>query len=179
MIIKYHSDKIALVFLLTFLLLLLWSGVSYSTDSHFFPTPMATFDAFAELLLTGELGTHISSSLTRVAIGFLIGISLALALACVSFFARPLRHAINFYVDLARSIPPIALIPFAILWFGIGTAPALFLVGFASFFPTYTSALGGLLNVPLEQVQAAKTLGSTKMQLGSGPINWVSFCGVL
>ncbi|MFX7052422.1 hypothetical protein ABTH91_20515, partial [Acinetobacter baumannii] len=74
-------------------------------------------------------------SLYRVVAGFLIGAGLALPLGLLMGSSQRIYGLMNLTVQVIRPIPPIAYIPLAILWFGLGNPPALFLISLGAFFP--------------------------------------------
>jgi NitT/TauT family transport system permease protein len=86
-------------------------------------------------LLSGELIQDTSASFFRVTVGFLIGLGLALPLGLVMGASTQLYNVLNPLLQILRPIPPIAYIPLAILWFGLGNPPAFFLISLGAFFP--------------------------------------------
>ena len=66
----------------------------------------------------------------------------------------------NPLVQLLRPIPPIAYIPLAILWFGLGNPPAFFLISLGAFFPVLMNTIAGVRNVDAIYVRAAQNLGA-------------------
>jgi len=111
-------------------------------------------------LLSGELPHDALTSLMRVAGGFAIGAGLALPLGLV-MGARPAAYALlNPILQLLRPIPPIAFIPLAILWFGLGNPPAFFLISLGAFFPVLMNTIAGVRNVDGIYIRAAKNLGA-------------------
>lgn len=113
-----------------------------------FPSPARVLAGFAEEIRTGRLFNDIVVSLFRVGMGFfaavLIGIPLGLLLGLHPRLRRSLNPAINFF----RSLSPLAWIPFAILWFGIGDLPAIFLIFLASVFPLTMATMVAVCGIP-------------------------------
>lgn len=110
--------------------------------------------------LSGELIQDAASSLYRVVVGFLIALVLALPLGlCMGAMPR-LYRLFNPLVQLLRPIPPIAYIPMAILWFGLGNPPALFLIALGAFFPVLMSTIAGVRQVDDIYVRAARSMGA-------------------
>ena len=129
------------------------------------PTPTQSFVALAKLLVSGELNESIAVSLYRVFTGYCIGCVLGLGLGILTSTSKIAEFTITPILELLRPIPPVAFVPLAILWFGLGNGPALFLVAFASFFPTFTSTVSGINTVASNHIDAALTLGANKVQL--------------
>jgi len=116
-------------------------------------------------LLSGELPHDALTSLMRVAGGFAIGAGLALPLGLV-MGARPAAYALlNPILQLLRPIPPIAFIPLAILWFGLGNPPAFFLISLGAFFPVLMNTIAGVRGVDAIYLRAARNLGASEWTL--------------
>jgi NitT/TauT family transport system permease protein len=115
--------------------------------------------------LSGELPHDAVASLLRVVGGFAIGAGLALPLGLV-MGARPLVHdLLDPVVQILRPIPPIAYIPLAILWFGLGDPPAFFLISLGAFFPVLMNTIAGVRNVDAIYLRAARNLGAGEWTL--------------
>ncbi|HTP27740.1 MAG TPA: ABC transporter permease [Anaeromyxobacteraceae bacterium] len=115
--------------------------------------------------LSGELPQDAAASLLRIAIGFTLGASLALPLG-LAMGAWPLAHALlNPVLQILRPIPPIAFIPLAILWFGLGSPPALFLIALGAFFPVLMNTIAGVRAVDSIYLRAARNLGAGQWTL--------------
>ena len=111
-------------------------------------------------LFSGELVVDTLTSLYRVVVGFAIGAGLALPLG-LAMGASPRVYAwMNPLVQLLRPIPPIAYIPLAILWFGLGNPPAVFLIALGAFFPVLMNTIAGVRQVDGIYLRAARSLGA-------------------
>ncbi len=123
------------------IILLLWELVSRFSgwSSQVFPGPLRVLESIGEMLQDGTLLQHAAASLYRVTVGFyiaaLLGIPLGILIGRVALAYRMLNPLIQFL----RPISPLAWIPLAMLWFGIGDKPAIFLIFLASFFPIVVS----------------------------------------
>ena len=126
--------------------------------------PLEPYDpaagAWLRWALSGELIEDALTSLMRIAGGFAIGAGLALPLGLV-MGARPLAYQLlNPVLQLLRPIPPIAYIPLAILWFGLGNPPAFFLISLGAFFPVLMNTIAGVRSVDAIYLRAARNLGA-------------------
>jgi NitT/TauT family transport system permease protein len=110
--------------------------------------------------LSGELPGDAATSLTRVGVGFTLGAALALTLGLLMGAKSAVYELFNPIVQVLRPIPPIAFIPLAILWFGLGNAPALFLISLGAFFPVLMNTIAGVRNVDAIYIRAARNLGA-------------------
>ncbi|MFT3913740.1 MAG: ABC transporter permease [Anaeromyxobacteraceae bacterium] len=128
--------------------------------------PVEAYDpaagSYVAWLFSGELPHDALASLVRVGGGFALGAGLALPLGLV-MGARPMAYALfNPLVQILRPIPPIAYIPLAILWFGLGNPPAFFLISLGAFFPVLMNTIAGVRHVDGIYLRAARNLGASE-----------------
>jgi NitT/TauT family transport system permease protein len=124
------------------------------------PAPSAVAQKWLAGVVSGELPRDAAASLLRVALGFLVGAGLALP-AGLAMGAYPRVHELfNPLVQVLRPIPPIAFIPLAILWFGLGNPPSVFLIAIGAFFPVLMNTIAGVRQVDAIYVRAARNLGA-------------------
>jgi NitT/TauT family transport system permease protein len=129
------------------------------------PTPDAVARGFVELFRDGSLLSDAVASLRRVIVGFAIASISAVPLALLMSLSRPFALLFSPIVAFLRPIPPIAWIPIAILWFGIGNAPSYFITALAAFFPIFLNTYAGGQAVRPEHINAARSLGATSFAL--------------
>ncbi|MBL8473242.1 MAG: ABC transporter permease [Rhodocyclaceae bacterium] len=126
---------------------------------YVFPSPQSVARAFAEDMRSGRLFDDAVVSFYRVTLGFglavALGVPAGLLLGTRLIVREGLLPAVNFF----RSLSPLAWIPFAILWFGIGDAPAVFLIFMASFFPLVLALSGAVATVPKVYFQVGAEYG--------------------
>ena len=100
--------------------------------------PLEAYDpattSYWKWFFSGELIHDLLASLYRVAVGFFVGAGLALPLGLMMGASTHIYDYLNPLVQVVRPIPPIAFIPLAILWFGLGDPPAVFLISLGVFF---------------------------------------------
>ena len=122
-----------------------WWGSSVNAWNRFLlPSPQAVFQAAAELSEEGILFSHIQSSLLLVLKGF--GAACLLGFPMGVFFGftpRLLRYA-NSSLEFIRHIPPIALVPLFILWFGLGNGTKIVTIALAAIFPIFLNTFTAL-----------------------------------
>ncbi len=127
--------------------------------------PMMPFDpaegTYVTWLFSGELLHDAAASLYRVVMGFLIGAGLALPIGLLMGTSDTVYRLMNPLLQILRPIPPIAYIPLAILWFGLGNPPAFFLISLGAFFPVLMNTIGGVRTVDAIYVRAARNLGAS------------------
>ncbi|MBB6097983.1 NitT/TauT family transport system permease protein [Deinobacterium chartae] len=108
----------------------------------------------------GKLGLAVLNSLRRVLIGYAVAVALGLLLGAVLAASRPLRETVGGWLTAVQSIPSIAFVPLAILWFGLNERAVLFVVILEGFIPVALSVSSALLNVPPALRIAGRTLGA-------------------
>jgi NitT/TauT family transport system permease protein len=131
--------------------------------------PYKAFDpaegSYLAWLFSGELVGDALTSLMRVGVGFAIGAGLALPIGLVMGARPKVYELLNPMVQILRPIPPIAFIPLAILWFGLGNPPAFFLISLGAFFPVLMNTVTGVRNVDAIYLRAARNLGAGEWTL--------------
>lgn len=111
---------------------------------------------------SGELFGDLWASFYRVFLGFCIGAGLALPLGLIMGASRRMYDYCNPILQVLRPIPPIAFIPLAILWFGLGNPPAVFLISLGTFFPVLMNTVVGVRSVDSIYIRAAQNLGANR-----------------
>ena len=131
--------------------------ISYASPQE--PFNSATM-SYVVWFFSGELPHDAVATIFRVTVGFAIGAGLALPLGLLmGNFNRIYRH-FNPLIQVLRPIPPIAYIPLAILWFGLGNPPAFFLISLGAFFPVLMNTIAGVRSVDSVYIRAAQNLGA-------------------
>ncbi len=123
------------------------------------PSPADVARAFAIEVRTGRLFADVIASLYRVAWGFATGVVAAVPLGLVVGRSAAVRTAVLPWINFFRSLSPIAWIPFAIVWFGIGDPPAIFLIFLATFFQIALATAAASSAVPKVYYRVAQELG--------------------
>ncbi|WP_319411328.1 ABC transporter permease [uncultured Cohaesibacter sp.] len=133
-------------------------------NAYLLPPPVEVWTAAVDLWGKGLLAEHIEVSLMRVLVGFALSGSSALLLAALNYRFPLIRRMTFLPLEAIRVIPPLALVPLLILWFGIGEGSKLAVIILASFFPVYLSALTALQTVDPKLLQMAQTLNLNKLE---------------
>ena len=162
------------VAVIVFCVALWWITVSMS-GSHIFPTPWQVVLGMVQLAQQGLLLKHVTASLFRVTCGYLLAATLAIGLGVLMGQFRGVYVACNPLVQLLRPISPIAWIPLAILWFGVGDVSPIFLIFLASFFPMVIGTTAGVMTIERRYLWAAENFGITGLKL----FRFVIFPGAL
>ncbi|MDD5032066.1 MAG: ABC transporter permease [Patescibacteria group bacterium] len=154
-------------FIIPILFILLWqaSTAGHGQNFQILPSPVKVFLAIINLFREGQIITDILVSLKHVLIGFLIASPIGIAVGIVLGYSKTAKKLLAPLIEFIRPIPPIAWIPLAILWFGIGDNPAYFLVFLGAFFPIMTNAYFGVVSVEENYKRAALSLGAGKKEI--------------
>ena len=128
-------------------------------STRILPEPLAVAKAFWAMSLTGEMWQHVATSSWRAISGFLVGGSLALALGLLTGSLRWAETLLDSTLQMVRNVPPLALIPLVILWFGIDESAKLFLVSVGVFFPIYLNTFHGIRSVDKGLIEMARSYG--------------------
>ncbi|MCX8518251.1 MAG: ABC transporter permease, partial [Rhodoferax sp.] len=171
-------------FIVPLLLVAIWQTVCSLgwVNQHVLPSPWAVVTRWLAYLLpakpyaeiggnwlgwalSGELIVDASGSMYRVLVGFLVGALLALPLGLLMGASTRIYAWLNPLAQVLRPIPPIAYIPLAILWFGLGNPPAIFLISIGAFFPVLINTIAGVRQVDGIYLRAARNLGASQRTL--------------
>ena len=134
-------------------------------SSFILPDPFTVANAGIRLGLTGQLARHVASSLSRIALGFLIAALTAVPVGIVLGWSNIARRSSELIVEIVRPIPAIALVPLAIIWFGIGEESKIFVIWFGAFWPILLNTYSGIRFADPLLVRAALSLGANMRQI--------------
>ena len=146
-------------------LLVVWRTVVLETDSPIFPTPEQVVTGSFELVEDGTLWEHIGASLMRVGTGFFLAVAVAMPLGLWMGRVGAAFRTLNPVFQMLRPISPIAWIPLAILWFGVGNASPIFLIFIASVFPMIVQTASGVHTIEQRYLRAAENFGVSRRKL--------------
>jgi len=142
-------------------LMLVWTLIWISGFFHAsaFPAPPAVLAGFAEEVRTGRLFTDLITSLFRVTCGFVLAVLMGVPVGLWMGQSAWVRMALLPFINLFRNLSPLAWIPFAILWFGVGDASSIFLIFLSVFFPVVLATMAAVANVPAVYLRVANDYG--------------------
>jgi NitT/TauT family transport system permease protein len=149
----------------TALLLALWHYSVVWSGTRVFPSPREVEKGMGELLRHHVLWWDIVDSLRRVAAGFGAAVALGVPLGLTLGWYPAANQVVNPVMQILRPISPIAWIPVAIIFFGIGDRAAIFLIFLGAFFPIVVACISGVSNVPSIFRRAGRNFGLTAPQL--------------
>lgn len=158
-----HLRGWALVLAPWIVLLLLWYAISRSglINPGLVPTPLQVGSRAWELLVHGHLARDMLRSTERVLVGVLLGTALAVPVGFMLGWYREVRRFIDPVINFFRALPPIALIPLVIVYFGIGELAKIVILFYAAFFAAVIVMYEGIAQISPIYVRVARTLGAT------------------
>ena len=147
------------------LIVLVWWAAVSAAGSVIFPTPWRVVRGALELALDGTLAQHISASLFRVGAGFSAAVAVGIPLGLWMGWVPGAFSTLNPVVQILRPISPIAWIPIAILWFGVGDASPIYLIFLSSVFPMVVQTTSGVHSIERRYLRAAENFGVSRLTL--------------
>jgi NitT/TauT family transport system permease protein len=127
--------------------------------SRLLPRPFAVVEAIGELAQKGFLVKHVVASLFRVTWGYVGAVLVGVPLGILLGWYRRAGLAIAPIFEVLRPISPLAWIPIAILWFGVGDVSAVFIIFLGALFPITLTAMNAVRGVELVHVNAGRNFG--------------------
>jgi NitT/TauT family transport system permease protein/taurine transport system permease protein len=150
-------------------LVVLWFGLTTWTgvvSAGRFPSPADFRFSLIQIATRGYAGggllTHAIHSLLLVVVGFLVAIATGVPLGLWMGWSRRAEAAINPVFLIIRPIPPLAWIPLAILWLGLGDAAKIMVIWFAAFVPSVINSFSGVRTIERPIIEAARMLGTPR-----------------
>jgi NitT/TauT family transport system permease protein/taurine transport system permease protein len=140
-----------------------WNGI---ISAGRFPSPADFWFSLVQITTRGyaggELFTHALHSLGLVAVGFLVAVTTGVPLGLWMGWSRRAEAVINPVFLIIRPIPPLAWIPLAILWLGLGDAAKIMVIWFAAFVPSVINSFSGVRTIDRPIIEAARMLGTPR-----------------
>ncbi|MDR7554250.1 MAG: ABC transporter permease [Armatimonadota bacterium] len=148
------------------LTLAVWQALSsYVINPHLLPPPVRVARAVGPMLSTGELKAHVTASLARIAVGFSMGSLAGVAFGLVAGRVAMVADLTDPQLQFFRFLSPTAMIPLAIIWFGIGELSKYFLILYATFFIVVINTIAGVAATPTVRIRAAQAMGARPVQI--------------
>ena len=141
------------------LLITVWELVLLRHPGNLLPGPWEVAKGLADLTRHGLLIKYVVASLFRVTWGFLLALLTAVPLGLAAGWHVRVDMALNPLLQMLRPISPLAWIPIAILWFGVGDLSAVFLIFLGCFFPLLLTTIQAVKGIDRVYVEAARNFG--------------------
>ena len=162
---RARLGKIVLPMIVIVLVIAIWWIVVAQTESAIFPTPWQVVAGAFELAQDGTLWEHIGASLFRVGTGFGLALVVGIPLGLWMGWVGAVHRTLNPIFQMLRPISPIAWIPLAILWFGVGDVSPIFLIFISSVFPMIVQTTSGVHTIERRYLRAAANFGVSRFVL--------------
>ena len=129
-------------------------------NAYLLPPPDTVFVAGWETLASGELGEMIRVSIVRIVLGFVFGCIAGIGFGLLMGSFEVAGELLDPLIEVIRPISPVAMIPIAIVWFGIDESSKYFIIAYGAFFTTLINTIAGVRQTPLVRKRAAASLGA-------------------
>jgi ABC-type nitrate/sulfonate/bicarbonate transport system permease component len=149
------------------LVLLVWVSMTRSglVPEAVLPGPGKVLDALGEEIRDGRLAAHLSASGSRLIIGFVIGAVTGALLGMTLGMFRAARSALLPVVEILRPIPPLAWVPLALIWLGIGEDSKIFLIALTVCFPVLIATMKGVEQIDPVLLRAARSMDTRSPEM--------------
>ena len=137
-----------------------WYLAAGSYPPEQFPGPQQVTLALLELAEDGTLWANTWISLARFVSGYLLAVVVAMPLGLLLGRFAPIQRALDPLIQVLRPISPIAWFPLAVLWFGIGNAPAIYIIFLSAFFPVLLTTISAVRSIPAVYLKVATNFGA-------------------
>jgi sulfonate transport system permease protein len=129
------------------------------------PSPWTVAKTFYQFIMEGEFFTHLWASFSRILAGFSIGAFFGVLFGILVGHFRLFEQFVDPLIQALRPVPIAAWLPLAIVWFGIGDKPGIFLIVIGAFFPVFINSVHGVKFTQPVLLRAARMLGATRWRL--------------
>jgi NitT/TauT family transport system permease protein/taurine transport system permease protein len=129
------------------------------------PPPVEVIRTAIPMLVSGEILADVSISMVRVLVGFLVGSLVGIVMGVLLGHIRTLHDLLDPIIELLRYLSPTAMIPIAVIWFGIGELSKYFLIFWGTFFIVVINTVAGVWRAPIARQRAAECLGANRLQI--------------
>jgi sulfonate transport system permease protein len=148
------------------LLLAAWTVGSATglVDPATLSPPWTVLTTAAELVADGRLQSNLLTSVQRAAVALVLGVGIGVALALVAGLSRVGEAIVDGPVQIKRAVPTLALIPLAIIWFGIGEEMKIIMIALSVFVPIYINTHAALRGVDMRFVELAESVGLSRRE---------------
>ncbi len=156
---KAQSVKqILLGLIVPVLILAAWICTTHfrSIPTSILPKISMVWQAFLEMLQSGQLWKDLSVTLSRVVKGYLLSALLGMILGSLMGMSKTVAYLLQPTVTVIRQIPIIAWIPLIILWCGIGELSKIVVIVLAAFFPIMMNTMSGISSTPAGYIEVAQ-----------------------
>lgn len=130
------------------------------STSRVFPNAIEVIKSTGTMIQRGVLWKDIKSSLISVGAGYLLGFVIALPVAILMAWYKPIRYIVEPWIQFIRNIPPLAYVPLIVIGAGVGRKPQIIVITIATFLVMCITIYQGVINIDQTLIKAARVLGA-------------------
>jgi ABC-type nitrate/sulfonate/bicarbonate transport system permease component len=138
---------------------------SFVFNPYLIPPPTRVLETAIPMIRSGEIFRHAGISLIRVLVGFSLGSISAIVIGVFMGRLQVINDLLDPIVEFLRYLSPTAMIPIAVIWFGIGEQSKYFLIFWGTFFFVLINTIAGVMRTPIARQRAAQCLGASQLQI--------------
>ena len=144
----------------------IWQVLStFIFNPFLIPPPVEVIRTAIPMILSGEIFADVRISMVRVLVGFVWGSLFGIVLGVLLGRIRILHDLLDPIIELLRYLSPTAMIPIAVIWFGIGEMSKYFLIFWGTFFIVLVNTTAGVWRAPIARQRAAECLGANRLEI--------------
>lgn len=145
---------------------LIWQLLStFIFNPFLIPPPLEVIRTAIPMMMSGEIFADVSISMSRILVGFFFGSLIGVIFGVLLGRIRVLHDLLDPIMELLRYLSPTAMIPIAVIWFGIGEMSKYFLIFWGTFFIVLINTTAGVWRAPITRQRAAECLGANRLQI--------------
>jgi NitT/TauT family transport system permease protein/taurine transport system permease protein len=145
---------------------LIWQLLStFIFNPFLIPPPVEVIRTAIPMVMSGEIFADVSISMSRILVGFFSGSLIGVIFGVLLGRIRVLHDLLDPIMELLRYLSPTAMIPIAVIWFGIGELSKYFLIFWGTFFIVLINTTAGVWRAPITRQRAAECLGANRLQI--------------
>ena len=158
---------------------IIWFVAGNRTDNHMvLPTLQSVASSFWEAITTWTYLENLLITLRRVLTGFLYACCIGIPLGLLMGYSDGANRALSPFINSARQVPVMAWVPLAIIWFGLGDGPTVFLIAFTGVFKVIINTINAVHDLDITYYHAARSLGAKLWQVIRDVVLPGSFPGI-
>lgn len=163
----YQLQSVVIAAIIPVLAVLYWKIASDAglINRNIVAGPDSVLQILKEMLDSGKYMQNVTASLERVVKGYVIGALLGFLLGTLIGLYKTVNRILVAVIGILRPIPPIALIPFFILWMGIGETPKITVIAIGSFWPVLLNTMQGIQEADKKLLEVADVFGKSRLTM--------------
>jgi ABC-type nitrate/sulfonate/bicarbonate transport system permease component len=158
-----RAGKVLFPLILPVTLLLAWEAAGRGMSNVYLPPLSSVLQAFVDDWLFDATEAHLLQSLWRFAVGYLVGSALGILLGVAIGASRRIADYLDPTLEFLRALPAVAIIPVAVLLFGLGSTMRVSVIVFGVLFPVLVNTAVGVRSTRQERIDSARMYGLSRL----------------